>query len=127
MSRGIADTSLFIAHEHGLPVFAEELPDELGISVVTVGELRAAVLRATDVVARSRRLDALTAALGFDPAPVDGAVVEAWALLDAVRGRDEVRLAPTQWWIAATALALGVPLVTREHSFEVDGLEVIRV
>ena len=58
MSRGLLDTSVFIAREgRGLDVSA--LPDEVAVSVVTYGELRAGVLAATDVSVRSRRLSTL--------------------------------------------------------------------
>ncbi len=48
MSRGLADTSLFIARESNRPVDAARLPDELAVSVVTVGELRALARRRSD-------------------------------------------------------------------------------
>ena len=55
LSRGLADTSLFIARETGRPVRTEAIPDQLSVSIVTVGELRVGVLRATDTVVRDRR------------------------------------------------------------------------
>jgi predicted nucleic acid-binding protein len=39
MTRALADTSLFIARESGRTLAQIELPDELAISVITVGEL----------------------------------------------------------------------------------------
>jgi len=81
MTDGIADTSLFIAHETGRPLRIEALPDRLAVSVITIGELWAGVLAATDVAVRDRRLGTLTAALALDPIPVDDRVAAAWALL----------------------------------------------
>ncbi len=81
MSRGIADTSVFIARESGRPLAEADLPDELAISVITVGELRAGVLAAGDVEARDRRLATLSEALALEPLPVDQPVAEAWARL----------------------------------------------
>ena len=46
MSDGLADTSVFIAHESGRPLRVEALPDRLAVSVITIGELRAGVLAA---------------------------------------------------------------------------------
>jgi predicted nucleic acid-binding protein len=46
--RGLADTTLFIAREANRPLDAAALPDEIGVSVITVGELRAGVLAAGD-------------------------------------------------------------------------------
>ena len=49
MSDGLADTTVFIAHESGRPLRADALPDRLAISVITIGELRAGVLAAVDL------------------------------------------------------------------------------
>ncbi|MFN8104221.1 MAG: hypothetical protein U0U69_07140 [Acidimicrobiia bacterium] len=68
-TRAVADTSIFIADETWRPLDKGVLPDELTISVVTVGELRAGVLAANDLATRDRRLRTLTAALALDPIP----------------------------------------------------------
>jgi predicted nucleic acid-binding protein len=81
MTRGLADTSVFIAREDGRPLDVDRLPDELAVSVITVGELRAGVLAATDLAARDQRLATLTEVLALDPVPVDERVAEAWARL----------------------------------------------
>lgn len=128
MSRGLADTSLFIAGATGRRIDAGALPDILAISVVTIGELRAGVLAAAEVATRDRRLGTLTAALQFDPVPIDAAVAEAWARL-RLDLRDARRAMPiNDSWIAATALSLGVAVVTQDDDYvEVGDLEVIRV
>ena len=60
-----------IARESGRPINVEALPDEIGVSVVTVGELRAGVLAAQEVEARDRRLVTLTQALALDRIPIN--------------------------------------------------------
>jgi predicted nucleic acid-binding protein len=128
MSDGLADTSVFIARESGHPMRLEALPDRLAVSVVTIGELRAGVLAAADVPTRDRRLATLTAALAFDPVPVDQEVAAAWARLRVMVRDAGLRMAVNDSWIAATALALGVPVVTQDEGYvEVQGLHVIRV
>ncbi len=128
MSRGLADTSVFIARESGRPLHHAALPDELGVSVITVGELRAGVLAARDVETRSRRLDTLTEALALDPAPIDDRVAEAWARLRLLLRDSNQRMPVNDSWIAATALALGVPVVTQDDDYvDVPGLAVVRV
>jgi hypothetical protein len=62
VTRGVADTSVFIARESGRPLSTAALPEELAISVITIGELRAGVLAADDLRTRDRRLGTLTAA-----------------------------------------------------------------
>jgi predicted nucleic acid-binding protein len=81
VSRGLADTTLFIARESGRPPHEPSLPDELAVSIITVGELRAGVLSAGDVRIRDRRLATLTAAMALDPVPIDDDVAEQWARL----------------------------------------------
>ena len=128
MSRGLADTSVFIARESGRPLDVEALPDELAVSIITIGELRAGVLAAGAVETRDRRLTTLTAALRLEPVPIDDDVVTAWARL-RVQLRDSGQRMPVNAsWIAATALALDVPVVTQDDDFpNVAGLRVTKV
>ena len=128
MVDGIAHTSLFIARESGRPLDPGLLPDRLAVSVITIGELRAGVLAAPDLAIRDRRLRTLTAALAIEPVPIDESVANAWASL-RVDLRDHGRRMPVNdSWIAATALALGVSVVTQDDDYlDVPGLTVIRV
>jgi hypothetical protein len=128
VSRGLADTSVFIARESGRPLDVASLPDDLAVSVVTVGELRAGVLAATDTTTRDRRLGTLARALVLDPVPIDGAVADAWARLRLLLRDAGKRMPVNDSWIAATALALGVPVVSQDADYvELDGLPVVRV
>lgn len=126
-SRAVADTSIFIADETGRPLDKGVLPDELTISVVTVGELRAGVLAANDLATRDRRLRTLTAALALDPVPIDTAVAEQWAQLRVLLRDHGMRMGVNDSWIAATAMALAVPVLTQDDRFPALGtLTVIR-
>ena len=78
MSRGLLDTSVFIARE-GRGLDASALPDEVAVSVVTYGELRAGVLAASDLSVRSRRLTTLQAVADTHPVPIDTADYSALA------------------------------------------------
>lgn len=128
MSRGLADTSVFIARENGRALDTEALPDEMAVSIITIGELRAGVLVAETVEARDRRLATLTAAMQLDPLPVDEAVAAEWARLRVLLRDSGQRMPLNDSWIAATAMALGVPVVTQDDDFpDVEGLNVTRV
>ncbi len=128
MSDGLADTTVFIASETGRPLRTEALPDRLAVSVITIGELRAGVLVATDVETRDRRLSTLTQALALDPVPVDDRVAEAWARLRVTLRDLGLRMPVNDSWIAATAFSLGVPIVTQDDDYlEIPGLTVIHV
>ena len=128
MSRGLADTSVFIARESGRSLNADSLPEELAVSIITIGELRAGVLVATTVEARDRRLGTLTAALRLDPVPVDDAVAAEWARLRVLLRETGQRMPINDSWIAATAMSLKVPVVTQDDDFpDVEGLSITRL
>ena len=128
MTRGLADTSVFIARESGRPLDESALPAELAISVITIGELRAGVLAATDLRSRERRLGTLTAALALDPLPVDDHVAEAWARLRVLLRDAGQRMPVNDSWIAATAMAHGVPVITQDADYvDLDDLPIIQI
>lgn len=128
VTRGLADTSVFIARESGRELDVASLPDKLAVSHVTIAELRAGVLAAEELEERDRRLATLTQALGLEPHPVDDVVAESWARL-RLRLRDSGQRMPVNdSWIAATAMSLDVPVVTQDHDYvDVEGLKVIKV
>jgi predicted nucleic acid-binding protein len=128
VSRGLADTTVFIARESGRLLDEASLPDELAVSIITVGELRAGVLSAGDVRIRDQRLATLTEAMALDPVPVDDDVAEQWARLRVLLRDSGQRMPVNDSWIAATAMALAVPLVTQDDGYvELAELPVIRV
>jgi predicted nucleic acid-binding protein len=64
----------------------------------------------------------------MEPVPVDASVADAWATLRIRLRYSGQRMPVNDSWIAATAMALGVPAVTQDHDYvEVEGLEVINV
>jgi len=106
----LLDTSLVIATDERGDL---ELPDTAAISVITLGELRAGVLRGADHsvrAARARRLAAVRAA--FAALPVDEDVAERYGETLAA-ARDLGRSAKaTDLLIIATAAAGGRTLYT---------------
>jgi len=128
VSRGLVDTSVFIAHDTGRRLARAEVPDELAVSIITVGELRAGVLAAADLTSRDRRLATLMVALALDPVPVDDAVAQAWAGLRVALRDAGRRLGVKDSWIAATAIALGLPIVTQDVDYTaVPSLRVVTI
>lgn len=112
--RGVVDTSVVIDLERIDP---NDLPAELAVSAVTLAELAAGPHATADPAERARRQDRLQRAEAtFEPLPIDGAVARAYGLVYAAvaaagrkaRGRRALDLL-----IAATALASGLPLYTR--------------
>lgn len=129
--RGLLDTSVFIALESGRPLDEQRLPEESAISVVTLGELHAGVLAATDVHIRARRLATLNDASDIELIGVDEDAARTWALMRVHLAGTGRRLNVNDLWIAATAASRGLPVVTQDDDFGpvdgVGGLEVVRV
>ena len=129
---GLLDTSVFIATESGRPL--GELPSQVAVSVVTIGELQLGVLAASDHEARSRRADTLALARTADAIAISEAIMVSWAhLVSACRAAGihrAIRL--TDSLIAATAVEHGLPVVTQDDDFEAiarahSRLSVVRV
>jgi len=100
----------------------------LTTSAITLGELRAGVLAAPDSPTRILRLRTLRRAETLSPIPVDDDVADSWAALQVMLLDAGRRLTINDSWIAATAIAHQLPLVTRDLDFEgVPGLAVVRV
>ena len=128
MTRGLADTSIFIAAESGRELDVNRLPDEIAVSIITIGELRSGVLAAADVSVRDRRLGTLMRALELQPIPVDEAVANAWARLRIDLRDYGLRMPVNDSWIASTAIAHGVSIVTQDADYlEPPGLDVVRI
>jgi len=128
VTAGLADTSVFIAEEGNRPMRIERLPDAVAVSVITIGELRAEVLAAADLDVRDQRLATLTRALEMDPVPIDQVVAEAWASLQVSLRDLGLRMPVNDSWIAATAIALGIPVITQDEDYlHAPGLEVIHI
>jgi len=101
---GLIDTSLLVEG-----AAAADVSEEWLISVISVGELEAGVLRAQDDGIRARRLARLAAVIAEAPViPIDRAVATRYGELRAATDRK-----PTNdLWIAATALAHDLTLIT---------------
>jgi hypothetical protein len=126
--RALADTSVFIGLEAARFDGGRFADFEWGISAITLGELRLGVLQARDPETASRRLSTYQLAQRFEALTVDEAVSEAWVLLVS-RLRAAGRKVPiNDSWIAATAIAHGVPIVTQDSDYgAISGVEVIRI
>jgi predicted nucleic acid-binding protein len=114
---GLLDTSIFIARETDRRV--AELPEQVAVSVVTLGELQLGVLAADDETARARRGDTLALARTADPIPITESVMSAWArlVIDCRAAGIHRTVKLTDALIAATAIEHGLPVVTQDDDF----------
>ena len=115
---GLLDTSVFIAREVDRSL--EELPERVAVSVITIGELQLGVLSADDSAIRARRGDTLALAKTADPIPVSESVMGAWARLisDCRAAGIQRTVKLTDTLIAATAIDLGLPVVTQDEDYD---------
>jgi predicted nucleic acid-binding protein len=126
--RGLIDTSIVIDMEH---IEQADLPFEIAVSAVTMAELAAGPHATADPAERARRQDRLQRAEAtFDPLPVDANVARAYGRVYATvmaagrkaRGRRALDLL-----IAATAVAAGLPLYTRNPGDFAGLSEVVEI
>lgn len=129
--RGLLDTSVLIAREVGRPLDVGALPDETAISVITVAELQAGVLAATDTATRARRLATLQSISAAEPLPVTAEAARHWARLRVALAEAGRRAKSNDLWIASIAVANDLVVVTRDDDFDpieaVGGPVVVRV
>lgn len=130
-AKGLLDTSVFIAQEQDRPLLIESLPDEGFISVITLAELQAGVLSAASTEVRARRLETLEAVSALEPLTVTAPVAAQWARLRVRLAEEGRAINVNDLWIAATAVANFMPVVTQDDDFDVLAdlglIDVIRV
>jgi len=126
--RGLVDTSVVIDLELIDP---STLPVELAISAVTMAELAVGPHATGDSAERARRQDRLQRAEAtFDPLPVDAAVARAYGRVFAAvtaAGRKARGRRAFDLLIAATAVAAGLPLYTRNPDDFVDLSDLLQI
>jgi predicted nucleic acid-binding protein len=112
--RGVLDTSVVIDLDQ---VDASQLPVEVAVSAITMAELAAGPHATNDPDERGRRQDRLQRAeAAFDPLPFDGDAARAYGRIFSsvvTAGRKRRGARAVDLLIAATALAAGLPLYTR--------------
>lgn len=125
------DTSVVIASETGRLLDRGVADYDIAISVITLGELKAGVLAATSTDIRSRRLATLDLLSDVQVLAVDEPVAAVWAELRVHLAERGGRVNVNDLWIAATAVALRLPLLTQDSDFDplngVSGLVVVPV
>ena len=98
-------------------VDASQLPVEVAVSAITLAELAAGPHATNDPDERGRRQDRLQRAeAAFDPLPFDGDAARAYGRIFSsavTAGRKPRGARAVDLLIAATALAAGLPLYTR--------------
>jgi len=127
----VVDTSVLIAVESGRVIEESGLPEDPVVSVVTLAELQAGVLAASDVGTRARRMTTLDRLSTIEVLDVTEDAAREWARLRVHLAEQGRRVNVNDLWIAASAVAHGLPIVTQDDDFDsldgVRGLVVVRV
>ncbi|MGI8761602.1 MAG: PIN domain-containing protein [Jatrophihabitantaceae bacterium] len=129
--RALLDTSVLIAREAGRHLDTESLPEQTAVSVVTIGELHAGVLAATDTGTRARRLSTLEATSAVEALPITVEAARRWAELRVRLAEQGQPAKINDLWIAAVAKANGMDVIAQDDDFDVieaaGGPSIIRV
>ncbi len=126
--QGLLDTSIFIALETGRPLDTDRSPSYASVSIITIGELRLGILTARNARTRSARLATFLDASELDPLPIDDTVAAAWAQLRINLRESMTTMSVNDSWIAATAMAHDIPVITQDGDFvEGLGFDIVRI
>jgi predicted nucleic acid-binding protein len=118
----VFDTSVFICQEiRGVGTLAQRAPV---VSVVTIADLTLGVRLAQSSEIAEQRAATLAAAMSARIVPIDVAlVVQAWCSLRVALKR---KISVNDSWIAATALALDLPILTQDDDFAA-AISILRI
>ncbi|MEO5533820.1 MAG: type II toxin-antitoxin system VapC family toxin [Pseudolysinimonas sp.] len=128
---GLLDTSAVIAWEQRHIGDLDGIPDQVAISVVTLGELQLGIYAARDTEIRAQRMGTLDWVSGFETLDADADAATEWSRLTYRLREQGRRINVNDLWIASIALAHGLPVVTQDDDFgvleDLGGPVVIRV
>jgi len=126
MIQGIVDTSVLIARDRQS---FEERRGDYAISVMSVAELHKGAIRAQGPPERAARIARLAIVeQTYEVIPIDRRIAVKFGEIAATTTRLTNRPHVVDGLIAATAIVLGVPVLTRDHDFDlIPGLDVVIV
>lgn len=129
--KGLLDTSVMIAIEAGRTVDYGAMPLHLFICSISLGELHLGIHTAPNAESRSARIGTLEAMAGVEALPVNAAAAAQWGRLRFRLREEGRRINVNDLWIAAVALAHGMPVITQDQDFtllsDLDGPAVVMV
>lgn len=129
--RGLLDTSVMIAVETGRPVDYGAMPLQQFVCSISLGELHLGIHTAPNAESRSARMGTLEAMAGLVALPVNASAAAHWGRLRFRLREEGRRINVNDLWIAAVALAHGMPVITQDEDFRIlsdlDGPAVVMV
>jgi predicted nucleic acid-binding protein len=126
--RVLADTSIFVGLEAARIDVSAMASYVIAVSVMTLGELQFGVFRPQGPQQLAVRSATFDKARSAELLPITPEVASAWALLQAQLALEKRKMLTNDSWIAATAIAHRIPVLTQDADYEkMPGLAVIRL
>ncbi|MBM4124432.1 MAG: type II toxin-antitoxin system VapC family toxin [Nitrospira sp.] len=120
MTRLLLDTSVYIAAKKNLPAAAETLAhvDEIVVTPIVLGELRAGFLQGSKTETNERELRAFLDSPRVTIPPLDEETAGRYAIIRTALKKAGTPISTNDIWIAASAMQYGLPILTSDADFK---------